>query len=70
MTLAESDAAERFRGLSGQPPQVFALSNAMHELSAAERSQFDRVFSRPIRFGQLKPYLEASIVHRQTVGSV
>ncbi|HTU27241.1 MAG TPA: hypothetical protein VMF30_17670 [Pirellulales bacterium] len=55
---AELDAAEQLRCECDVEPLLFALCQAPGELDEAEQAVFDRVFPRPVRFGQLKPYLE------------
>jgi DNA-binding response OmpR family regulator len=61
MTAIESDVAERLREAADVEPQIFALCSTPGELSSHERSAFDRVFPRPVRFGQLKPFLDSSL---------
>ena len=68
VTAIESDAAERLRSELDVEPQIFALCSTPAELSGSEQSAFDRVFPRPVRFGQLKPFLDGSFRSSRAVG--
>jgi CheY-like chemotaxis protein len=68
ITPTESDVAEALRGLTDLEPQIFALCSTPGELSSDERTPFDRVFPRPVRFGQLKPFLDPPIRSSHILG--
>ncbi|HEX4146626.1 MAG TPA: hypothetical protein VHY91_24200 [Pirellulales bacterium] len=59
LTSTQIEAAERLRAESEVEPQIFALCSTPGALAGSEPSIFDRVFPRPVRFGQLKSYLDS-----------
>jgi DNA-binding response OmpR family regulator len=59
VTSSQRDAAETLRAAAEGETQIFALCRSPQKLSDREQSLFDHVFSRPVRFGQLKPFLDA-----------
>jgi len=68
VTSTESEAAEQLRSVTDVEPQIFALCSKPAELSSDERSAFDRVFPRPVRFGQLKPFLDSPLRSSSVLG--
>jgi DNA-binding response OmpR family regulator len=68
VTAIESDVTERLRETAEVEPQIFALCTTPGELTSHERAAFDRVFPRPVRFGQLKPFLDSSLRSSRVFG--
>ncbi len=64
----EIDAIWQFRAIADNEPQIFALCATPEALSNRERLIFDHVFPRPVRFGQLKPFLDAPVAEQQALG--
>ncbi|HEY1784660.1 MAG TPA: hypothetical protein VGG30_03895 [Pirellulales bacterium] len=59
LSSTESDAADRLRDCTPAESQIFALCSTPGALLGDDRAAFDRVFPRPVRFGQLKPFLDS-----------
>jgi CheY-like chemotaxis protein len=58
VTATQRAAAQQIRA-GGDDARIFALCPTPRLLSRRDQHLFDRVFPRPMRFGQLKPYLDA-----------
>jgi DNA-binding response OmpR family regulator len=61
ITASELDLVRQLRNESEEDLQILATCDAPTGLSADEQKEFDAVFARPIRFGQIKPFLEAPV---------
>jgi DNA-binding response OmpR family regulator len=61
ITESELELVRQLRDQSEEDLQILATCDVPAQLSSDEQRGFDAVFARPIRFGQIKPFLEAPV---------
>ena len=61
ITASDLETVRRLRAASEEDLQILATCDTPSALSGDEQKAFDGVFARPIRFGQIKPFLEQPV---------
>jgi PleD family two-component response regulator len=61
VTSNQLETVEKMRAAADGDIQIFAICAQPNSLLIEEHKIFDSVFPRPVRFGQIKPFLDAPV---------